>query len=574
MTPLKVITRQRSRFSTLAALKKKWQDLSSYITKDSDMAHWRELNAKLFEAEVLVQKQEREEFRRVDWGAWAEKISNKEALICMKKFYDHQMNALDELDQSECKEAKEKKKCKEDELFEEALKNCKEAEKASAKLLVDGAKTLWINFHNPPVSNLDNNEWIDSDLYWQAFVEKHATYNLNNKTITPEDEENKNIEKNEWMKKTTKFNERSDTPILYDYMINLPSWEHYDINRRIFLENMIYFLLRTGLSYKFFPELFSWKWKTHIEDLRFQFLEVAQRRRKNYQLVTAKREVPLELQPSDYEHKGEEYHLKLLQHFRDYQNLVLSRLMGNYIFLCDPFIPVQTEEMLQHVLSTYEGGKLFKLCNDQVNCLFYLPAPCDENKTTVQYKPLEALDNFFHYLKGKNIKVNDSYSSFLKIISQVLQERGEYWLNLPNENFADSFLRRYNKDDSMYPIFVDYVAQLRENFENKVEVSPDMYHEEVSRIEEKYLEECSFFDNLIGAFLTEDISLSHEQGAIPDLVKLDTNQIKKLLSEGKLKVVHPETGEQVRDPDLIAELARQKETERQEIQEFVKSLPA
>ncbi|GAW80703.1 hypothetical protein, conserved [Plasmodium gonderi] len=575
MNHLKIINRHGKSFSTLSSLKKKWQNLGSYITKESDMSHWRELNAKLFEAEVLVQKQEKEKFKKIDWNMWNEKISNKEVLLCMKNFYEYQMNSLEEMEEMvKVEEMEEKKKNQEDELFEKALKNCKEAEKTSAELLIDGAKTLWINFHNPAITNLDNNEWIDSDLYWQAFVEKHSTYNLNSKSLTPEDEENRNMEKSEWHKKTTKFNERSDTPILYDYMINLPSWEYYDINRRIFLENLVYFLLRTGLCYKFFPELFSWKWKTHIEDLRFQYLEIAQRRRKNYQLSTEKREVPLELQPTDYEHKGEEYHMKLLQHFRDYQNLVLSRLMAHYIFLCDPFIPVQTMEMLQYVLRSYEGGKLYKLNNDQVNCLFYLPPNCDENKTNITYKPLEALTNFNRYLQGKNIKLNDSYFAFLQIFTQIIQERGDFWLTIPNENIADSFLRRYNKDDSLFPVFAEYISLLKENFKNKTEISPNMYENEIVPIEQKYLDECSFFDRLIKTFLPEDISLSFDQVVLPDITKLDLNQIKKLLNEKKIRMLHPQTQQEVLDPDVFMQLVKQEEIQRQQIHEFVKSLPA
>ncbi|SBS83071.1 conserved protein, unknown function [Plasmodium ovale] len=573
MKHLNIFNRECKRFSTLSSLKKKWQDLSSYITKDSDMSHWRELNSKLFEAENLVHKQGYEKLKKIDWTAWDDKISNKELLLCMKNFYDSQMSALEELESSEEKELKGKKS-EEETLFDEALKNCKSAEENSAKLLIDGAKTLWISFHNPPVSNLDNNEWIDSDMYWQAFVEKHAVYNLNNKSLEPEDEENRNVEKNEWHKKTTKFNERSDTPILYDYMINLPSWEYYDINRRIFLENLIYFLLRTGLSYKFFPELFRWKWKTHIEDLRFQYLEIAQRRRKHHQLLGVRRETPLELQPVDYEHKGEEFHLKLLHHFKDYQNLVLSRLMSNYIFLCEPYVPVQTKEGLENILKVHSGGKLYKLnSGGEVNCLFFLPENCHEGSVKIMYKPLDALGNFYDFLKSKNIKLNDSYYRMLQLFTQVLQERGDYWLNMPNENMADSFLRRYNKDDSLYPVFVDYVSQLKDQFSNKIEIPSSSYDNEMELVEQKYKAECDFFDNFVKTFLPEDITLSHEE-SFPDLSKLNENQIKKLVHERKIKIVDEETNELLVDEKKIAQYVQNREAEKQQIQEFVKSLPS
>ncbi|CAD2086162.1 conserved protein, unknown function [Plasmodium vinckei brucechwatti] len=570
MKSIKILNRERRNFSTLVSLKKKWQNLSAYITKDSDMSHWRELNSKISEIESLVQSHENSQIKKIDWNKWNEKISNKELLLCMKNFYDNQMSALEAMEEGEKKETPAKKS-EEDKLFEEALSNCKKAEETSAKLLIDGAKTLWISFHNPSVNNLDNNEWIESDKYWQAFVEKHATYNLNSKSLEPEDEENKNLEKSEWHKKTTKFNERSDTPILYDYMINLPSWEYYDINRRVFLENLLYFLLRTGLSYKFFPELFRWKWKTHIEDLRFQFLDIAQKRRKSYQLSTAKREVPLELQPSDYEHKGEEYHLKLLNHFKDYQNLVLSRLMSNYIFLCDPFIPIQSKEGLNNILKMNDGGKLYKLNNDNVNCLFYLPKDCDENGTKIMYKPLDALTNFYSHLQNKNIKLNDTYYRLLQIFTQILQERGAYWLNLPNENIPDSFLRRYNKDDSLYPVYAEYVSKLKEEFLNKTEIPLDNYTQEIEIIEEKYKNECKFFDKFVQTFLPDDISLTYEDNT-PDLSKLNESQIKKLLDEKKIKIFDEQTNQLLNDPLTIMEYIKNQEIEKQQIKEFVKSL--
>ncbi|KAI4838969.1 ATP synthase F0 subunit d-like protein [Plasmodium brasilianum] len=579
MKSLKTFNRECKRFSTLSSLKKKWQDLSSYITKDSDMSNWRDLNAKIFEAEVLVQK-DKGHFKKIDWSEWNEKISNKELLLCMKNFYDSQISALEEIEAGEEKEAKsgmhqKSKTHEEDILFEEALKNCKKAEENSAKLLIDGAKTLWISFHNPPVNNLDNNEWMDSDLYWQAFVEKHSVYNLNSKNLSPEDEENRNLEKNEWHKKTMKFNERSDTPILYDYMINLPSWEYYDINRRIFLENLIYFLLRTGLNYRFFPELFRWKWKTHIEDLRFQYLEIAQKRRKDYQLEKVKREVALELQPIDYEHKGEEFHLKLLHHFRDYQNVVLSRLMSNYIFLCQPYIPIQTKEGLSNVLKKYTTGKLYKL-NDQITCLFFLPdhLQVTDESNNLMYKPLDALNNFYNYLKSKNVTWNDSYHKMLHIFTQVLQERGQYWLNIPNESIPDSFLRKYNKDDSLFPVFVQYVSQLKEIFSNKIEIPIKNYEYEIAIIHKKYNDECAFFHSFVKAFLPDDITLLLHDNNLPDFFKLNENEIKQLVKDGQIRVIDENTNEEIVEPSKILAYVKGQEAYKQELQEFVKSLPA
>ncbi|SOV10865.1 conserved protein, unknown function [Plasmodium gaboni] len=621
MKSLRLFNRRLRYFSSLSTNKRKWQDLSYFLTNDRDTSYWRELTSKINEAEKLIQMEEGKVFKPIDWADWNEKISNKELLSCMKNFYDNQMKMFQELGRE--KEEGNLKEGEEEKIFEDALKNCKESEENSKKLLVDGAKSLWINFHNPNVSNIDNNEWLDSDLYWQSFIEKHSIYNLNNKNINPEDDENYIFEKNEWHRKTKKFNERSDTPILYDYMINLPFWEYYDINRRFFFENMLYFLLRTGLNFRFFPEIYNWKWLAHIEDLRYQYLNISQLRRKTYQLKTVKRQVPLELQPLDYENKGEEFHLKLLNHFKEYQNLVLARLMSNYIFLCDPYIPIQTSESLKGVLDRFKRGKLYKLVshknantkevghtkggitahidnnnnnnnnsnNDDdgdclVKCLFFLPdedfidtqkneAKDNNIKCSNMYKPLDALQNFYSYLKKENIKLNDSYSEMLNIFTQIIQERGDYWLHIPNEKITDTFLRRYNKDDSLYPMFVQYCNELNEAFLNKVEIPPQDYNKEISHIEKIYNEECRFFHTFMNSFLTHDdnLNLSFQQTNSFDLLKMNEKQIDDLIKNGNLILMDEQTNEKITEPKRALEYLKHKEMQKHQIREFVKSIP-
>lgn len=40
---------------------------------------------------------------------------------------------------------------------------------------------------------------------------------------------------------------------------------------------------------------------------------------------------------------------------------------------------------------------------------------------------------FYSYLKKQNIELNDSYIEMLNIFTQIIQERGQYWLHIPNE---------------------------------------------------------------------------------------------------------------------------------------------
>lgn len=46
------------------------------------------------------------------------------------------------------------------------------------------------------------------------------------------------------------------------------------LHRRVFLEHMTYYLVRTGGDFRFFPELPPWQWLAHMEDLRFSFLSL------------------------------------------------------------------------------------------------------------------------------------------------------------------------------------------------------------------------------------------------------------------------------------------------------------
>lgn len=598
MHSLRTLHRQARFFST-ASLKGRWKNLVHYLTDETDSLCWKELNNKSAEIEKIIEQNGEEttdEVKKIEWNKWMTKIGNTEVVSCLKNYYDNQMEMLHNLEMLE-KNGSDDKKGSDDKrgssdkrgsnskkesidsvevrgLFDKALANCKTAETESERLLINGAKTLWIMFHNPSIENVDNNEWIESDRYWKAFVEKHAVYNLNNKSLEPEDEENKNALKNEWQKKTTTFNERSDTPILYDYMINLPQWEYYDINRRVFLEHICYFLLRTGLKFQMFPELFKWKWMTHIEDLRFQFLDIAVKRKNELQLETGKREIALELQPIDYEHHGEEYHLKLLKHFKDYQNLILSRLMANYIFLCDPFIPIQTKQSLKDIQKRFKG-KLYKLNNDDVNSLFYLITEEQDKKQIDNCKPFDALNHFYSYLKKNNIQLNPCYSKLVHIMTEILQERGDFWLKTPNdETLADSFLRRLDKDDSLYPTYVEYINQMKEQFQNKIEIPLNKYEEEVQLIEQKYLEESNFFKQFTKALLNEEPLIQGQEKLLEwnKIEKMEINQIQKLIDVGDINVVDSENKKKINNANQLLEYLQKQEIEKVEIQNFIKGL--
>ncbi|EWC78788.1 hypothetical protein C923_00555 [Plasmodium falciparum UGT5.1] len=72
-------------FSTLSTNKRKWQDLSFFLTNDKDTSHWREMTSKINEAENLIKMEEGKASKSIDWVDWNEKISNKELLSWYKK---------------------------------------------------------------------------------------------------------------------------------------------------------------------------------------------------------------------------------------------------------------------------------------------------------------------------------------------------------------------------------------------------------------------------------------------------------------------------------------------------------
>lgn len=119
----------------------------------------------------------------------------------------------------------------------------------------------------------------------------------------------------------------------------------------------------------------------------------AQRRRSEMQLRNLERERPLDFFPVDVDHDGEEYTQKFLQLETEIYQAMAARLMSNYMFLCDPYIPVQSAEALEEVKKVDGGkGKLYSLGGEsEVNALFYLPV----QEAREISRPLQAVNKLF-----------------------------------------------------------------------------------------------------------------------------------------------------------------------------------
>lgn len=70
------------------------------------------------------------------------------------------------------------------------MKTAQTSVEKSEEIVANGAKALYISYNNPPVNTVSTSEWLDTDQYWQAFVEKHQFYHNHLDMIT-EDPESK-----------------------------------------------------------------------------------------------------------------------------------------------------------------------------------------------------------------------------------------------------------------------------------------------------------------------------------------------------------------------------------------------
>ncbi|PFH35557.1 hypothetical protein BESB_052080 [Besnoitia besnoiti] len=456
--------------SRLLPRRDSWLSLAPFAGQNNAAA-WRKLRDGAQEVQTVIDRHVTTKTQPIDWTKWESQIAHKDILQCLKSFYTSQMQILDQT-AGALKKAGNPAACevaaKGWALYDNALQACAKSVEKSEELLANGARALWVSCNNPPVWKVDTNEWLDSDQYWQAFVEKHHFYSQYQPGVAdPEATQEVEAFKHSWHSRMSKFNDRSDTPMLYAYMDELPSWEYYDLHRSAFLEHMTYYLVRTGGDFRFFPEMPPWQWLAHIENLRYKLLSVAQSRRAHLQLTNLERERALDFLPVDVEHHGEEYTQKFLQTETEMFQACAARLMGNYMFLCDPFIPVQSVEALEEVAKVAGGkGSLFSL-GDDVNALFFLP---DQEKREVA-RPTEAVQTLMNHLKKTDRSFNPSYTALLGIHAEVLEERGEHWLAAPGECVSQAFLRRLRTDDPAYEVYCSYFTEMYERFASAKEVS-------------------------------------------------------------------------------------------------------
>ncbi|CEM28865.1 unnamed protein product [Vitrella brassicaformis CCMP3155] len=509
-----------------------WHNLGAYTLTEKDAAAWRELRARDLNVESVATRFEKDTTPPINWKYWEDTITHKDIVTCMKAFYEHQMSVLDSALREDHRKIITENQKEGWHLWEEGVSSCRESVKASDEIIDNGARALWISFHNPLPWQIKPSEWVDSDQYWQAYFEKHMyRHTTTGEPADPESEDFQKMVDADVSADTRLWNDRSDTPTNNQNMTQLPSWEYYDIHRRAFVEHMVYYLLRTGGDYRFFPEVPPWQWLTHIEQLRWQFVSVTQRRRSVFQMEKEARVMALDMQPLDYEHDGDEFHQKFIATEKAQFESVAARLMGNFILFCYPYIPVQTTTALHRALGVDDGqGKLYSL-GDDVNALFYKPGIPTEFP-----KPSDAFNSLMDHVTLSGQRFNPAYSTMLSIFTQLLDSRPQPWFKTEDESVGEAFMRRLKVDDPSRPVYEAYLEEMKERFGSAVEVPADKMVEQTQAVERRYRQECAVYRQLLYAM--NDNIMTKSRAETDRLLKMhEAGQLQGLLDSGALVVV-------------------------------------
>mmetsp|Transcript_40013 Transcript_40013/g.85704 ORF Transcript_40013/g.85704 Transcript_40013/m.85704 type:complete len:570 (+) Transcript_40013:87-1796(+) len=502
----------------------RWHALQEYAVGETNAEEFRLLRARDSSVSATVAAHSHEV--KIDWKAWEGKISNKETLSCLKDFHAQQTALLDAvLKEDHLTAVKGQKEGWE--LYDNAKESCSKSVEKSQTILRNGARALWISFQNPPVSLVSQNEWLDTDQYWQAFVEKHHYYH-NHIASAVEDPESKEYDakqKADLQKKWEAFDGRGTTRQNNKLLYQRPSFEYYDVYRGPLIEHMIFYLTKTGGDARTFPETMPVQWFAEIYDTRFKVYNVLQRRKRQAQEAALSRDCHMDFHPHDLEHDGEAYYSKLIAKESALTEVTMGRLMGNYILFSDAYIPVQTGQAFYRALQADGGKGTFYSLGSDVYCLFYKPA----GEALAMPDPTECFHSLADYasLTGRRFEVG--YAAAMEGFAEVLESRkeglGGSWFTAPGESSKDAFMRRLKKSDPAYEIYKAYAEEYTEKWAGAKALSMEQAMAEMPEIERKYQLECQEYGSVL-------FGLSDEFSAAG---KMEQEQLAKLADQGTLQ---------------------------------------
>jgi len=513
----------------------RWHALQEYAAGETNQEEFRLLRARDTAVTSVIAAQGAAP-KPIDWAGWESKISNKQTVQCLKDFHAQQSAILDAV-LGEDHTAAVQEQAAGWELYDQAKESCSKSVEKSQQIVANGSRALWVSFQNPPISLLSQSEWLDGDQYWQAFVEKHHFYHnhLASAVEDPESKEYDAKQKADLQKRWETFDGRGTTRQNNKLLYQRPSFEYYDVYRGPLIEHMMYYLTKTGGDARMFPETMPVQWYAEIYDVRFKIYNVLQRRKRMTHEATMAREVHHDFHPHDLEHDGEAFFSKLIAKETALTELTVGRLMGNYIFFSDGYVPVQTGTAFYRAVQMDDGkGTFFSLGSD-VHCLFYKPA--EELSMPDPKECFHALADHVG-MTGRRFEVG--YAAAFEAFTEVLESRkeglGGAWFTAPGESSKEAFLRRLKKSDPAYDIYVAYAAEHTERWAGAKALSMAEALAEMPEVERKYNLECAEYDSVLFGVSDEFAAaakLEHEQ-----LAKLsDTGNLQAQLDGGNLVAI-------------------------------------
>merc|ERR1712232_293748 len=459
---------------------------------------------------------------------WESKISHKEVVQCLKDFHKEQNALLDSV-LKEDHLANVKAQTAGWELFDKSVDSCKKSVEKSEHILQNGARALWISFHNPPISLLSQSEWLDADQYWQAFVEKHHYYHnhLCSAVEDPESKEWDAKQQAELKKKWAAFDGKGTTRLNNKLLTQRPSWEYYELYRGPLVEHMLFYLTKTGGDARFFPQNMPVQWFADIYNLRFNIYNVLQRRKRQVHEATMARVSIHDFHPADLDGDGEAHFSKLIARESAATELAAGRLMGNFILFSDAYVPVQSGTAFYRALQIDGGKGTFYSLGGDVHCLFYKPA----GGNMPMPDPVECFHALADHAAMSGTKFEVGYGAAFEAFTEVLQSRkeglGGCWLTAPGESTADAFMRRLRKADPAHAIYEAYAAEHKERWADAKAMTIAEAMAAMPEIESKYGLECAEYANVVYGINDE----------FAGLAKLETEKIAKLSDAGELQAL-------------------------------------
>lgn len=501
-----------------------WHSLQEYALGETNNEQFRLLRARDTAVASLITATEKPA-PKIDWAAWEARINNKEVFQCLKDFHSQQTDLLDSV-LGEDHVASVKAQTAGWELFDDAVKSCEKSVEKSETIMKNGARALWISFQNPPISLVSQNEWLDSDQYWQAFIEKHQFYHdhLNSAMEDPESKDYEAKNKSEMMLKYNQWDGKGSTRHNNKLLNQKPTHEYYDWLRGPLIEHMIYFLSKSGSDARFFPQNMPVQWHAEIYNKRHDVFNVIARRKALAHTTSMARVCEMDFMPGDLEHDGEAYWMKMIAKESAVTELTVARLMGNFIFLSDEYVPVQTGKAFYKALLSDGGKGTFYSLGSDVHCLFYKPS-----EALTMPDPKECFESLANHLTMTGRRFEPGYAAAFEAFCEVVDSRkeglGGSWFTIPGESSKDAFMRRLKKSDASYEIYAAYAEEHTEKWAGAAALSMDEALAAMPEIERKYCLECKEYDNVLFG-ISDEIS----SGA-----KADADMMAKLVELGELQ---------------------------------------